>query len=105
LGYLKEITCPGYISFYIVTCQPFVGSRNRALVGSRQLNASQLNTRSAAVGEAVFAPCQAGPHRALLHSRRDDVKYVYVVARRRCRAARVTSSRPVAQEPYYNAVA
>jgi hypothetical protein len=46
-----------------VTCQPFVGSRNRALLGSRQQNASRLNTRSAAVGEAVFAPCRAVPSR------------------------------------------
>jgi hypothetical protein len=71
-----------------VTCQPFVGSRNRALLGSRQLNASRTSTRSAAVGEAVFAPCRAvpcraEPRRALLHSRRDDVTGVYVVARRR----------------------
>jgi hypothetical protein len=71
----------------IVTCQHFVGLRNRALLGSRQLNASRLNTRSDAVGEAVFAscravPCRAEPHRALLHSRRDDVTCVYVVARR-----------------------
>jgi hypothetical protein len=71
-----------------VTCQPFVGLRNRSLLGSRQLNASRLNTRSAAVGEPVIAPCRvvpcrAEPHRALLHSRRDDVTCVYMVARRR----------------------
>jgi hypothetical protein len=50
---------------YIVTCQPFVGSRNRALLGSRQLNASRTTTRSAAVGKAVFAPCRALPCRAV----------------------------------------
>jgi hypothetical protein len=60
-----------------VTCQPIVGLRNRALLGSRPLNASRPNTRCAAVGEAVSSPCpavpcravRAEPHRALLHSR------------------------------------
>jgi hypothetical protein len=66
-----------------VTCQPIVGLRNKALLGSRQLNASRTSTRSAAVGDAVFAPCRVVPCRALLHSRRDDVTCVYVVARRR----------------------
>jgi hypothetical protein len=37
----------------IVTCQPIVGLRNRALLGSRQLNASRPSTRCVAVGEAV----------------------------------------------------
>jgi hypothetical protein len=41
----------------IVTCQPIVELRNRALLGSRPLNASRPNTRYAAVGEAVFIPC------------------------------------------------
>jgi hypothetical protein len=45
----------------IVTCQPIVGLRSKALLGSRQLNASRTSTRSAAVGEAVFAPCRAAP--------------------------------------------
>jgi hypothetical protein len=58
----------------IVTCQPIVGLRNKVLLGSRPLNASRPNTRCAAVGEAVFAPChavpcRAEPHRPLLHSR------------------------------------
>jgi hypothetical protein len=71
-----------------VTCQLIVGLRSRALLGSRQLNASRTSTRSAAVGEAVFALClavpsRAEPRRALLHSRRDEVTCVYVVARRR----------------------
>jgi hypothetical protein len=42
-----------------VTCQPIVGLRNKALLGRRPLNASRPNTRCAAVGEAVFAPCRA----------------------------------------------
>jgi hypothetical protein len=49
--------------YSIVTRQSFVGSHNRALLGSRQLNASRLNTRSAAVGEAMFAPCRAEQNR------------------------------------------
>jgi hypothetical protein len=44
-----------------VICQPIVGLRNRALLGSRPLNASRPNTRYAAVGEAVFAPCRFEP--------------------------------------------
>jgi hypothetical protein len=48
---------------YIVTWQPIVGLCSRALLGSRQLNASRPNTRSAAVGEAVFAPFRAVPSR------------------------------------------
>jgi hypothetical protein len=47
----------------IVTCQPSIGLRSRALLGSRQLNASRANTRSAAVGEAMFAPYRAVPSR------------------------------------------
>jgi hypothetical protein len=42
-----------------VTCQPIVGLRNRALLGSRPLNALRPNTRYAAIGEAVFTPCHA----------------------------------------------
>jgi hypothetical protein len=41
---------------YIVTCQPIVGLRNRALLGSRPLNASRPNTCYAAVGEAGSSP-------------------------------------------------
>jgi hypothetical protein len=33
------------------------------LLGSRPLNASRPNTRCAAVGEAVFAPCRAEQNR------------------------------------------
>jgi hypothetical protein len=44
-----------------VTCQPFVGLRNRTLLGSRPLNASRPSTRCAAVGESVFAPCRFEP--------------------------------------------
>jgi hypothetical protein len=40
----------------IVTCQPIVGLRNRALLGSRPLNASRPSTRCAAVGEAGSSP-------------------------------------------------
>jgi hypothetical protein len=47
----------------IVTCQTIVGLRNKALLGSRPLKTSRLNTRCAAVGEAVFAPCRAVPNR------------------------------------------
>jgi hypothetical protein len=39
-----------------VTCQPIVGLRNRALLGSRPLNASRPNTCYAAVGEAGSSP-------------------------------------------------
>jgi hypothetical protein len=39
-----------------VTCQPFVGLRNRALLGSRQLNASRPSMRCAAVGKAGSSP-------------------------------------------------
>jgi hypothetical protein len=46
----------------IVTCQPFVGLPNRALLGSRQLNTSRRSTLYA-VGEAVFAPCRAEQNR------------------------------------------
>jgi hypothetical protein len=52
-----------------VTCQPIVGSRNRALLGSRLLNASWPNTHYATTGEAVSSPCRAKPHRVLLHIR------------------------------------
>jgi hypothetical protein len=41
----------------IVTCQPNVGLRNRALLGSRPLSTLRPSARCAAVGEAVFAPC------------------------------------------------
>jgi hypothetical protein len=47
----------------IVTCQPFVGLRNGAWLGSCLLNASRPNTRCVAVGEAVFAPCRAKQNR------------------------------------------
>jgi hypothetical protein len=59
--------CTGLILFHIkklhniVTCQPIVGLRNRALLGSRPLNASRPNTRYAAVGEEVFIPCRFEP--------------------------------------------
>jgi hypothetical protein len=53
-----------YIYIYIVACQPIVGLRNKALLGSRPLNASRTNTRSATAGEAVFAPCRAERSRA-----------------------------------------
>jgi hypothetical protein len=58
-----------------VTCQPFVGLHNRALLGSRQLNASRPNTRYAAVGDAVFAPCRAEQNRTerCYTAGRDDV--------------------------------
>jgi hypothetical protein len=42
-----------------VTCQPIVGLRNRALLGSRPLNASRTNTRYATTGEAVSSPYRA----------------------------------------------
>jgi predicted exporter len=67
-----------------VTCQHIVGLRNKAMLGSRPLSASRPNTRCAAVRESGVSsvPCRAERHRALLHSRRDDVTCVYVVARR-----------------------
>jgi hypothetical protein len=40
------------IYFNIVTCQPIVGLRNKALLGSRPLSASRPSTRCATVGEA-----------------------------------------------------
>jgi hypothetical protein len=51
------------------------GLRNRALLGSRPLNASRPNTRCAAVGEAVFAPCRAEQNRTkrCYTAGRDDV--------------------------------
>jgi hypothetical protein len=52
-------------SYTIVTCQPIVGLRNRALLGSRPLKASRPNTRYATIGEAVFTPCRAVPCRAV----------------------------------------
>jgi hypothetical protein len=62
-------------SFDIVTCQPIVGLRNKALLGSRPLNASRPNSRCAAVGEAVFAPCRAEQNRTkrCYTAGRDDV--------------------------------
>jgi hypothetical protein len=61
--------------YYIVTCQPIVGLRNKALLGSRPLNASRPNTCCAAVGEAVFAPCRAEQNRTerCYTAGRDDV--------------------------------
>jgi hypothetical protein len=58
-----------------VTCQHIVGLRSRALLGSRQLNASRPNTRDRSGGSCLLraVPCRAEPHRALLHSGRDDV--------------------------------
>jgi hypothetical protein len=58
-----------------VTCQSIVGLRNKALLGSRPLNASRPNTRCAAVGEAVFAQCRAEQNRAerCYTAGRDDV--------------------------------
>jgi hypothetical protein len=53
----------------IVTCELVVGLRNRALLGSRPLNASRPNTRCATTGEAMSSPCRAELHRALLHKR------------------------------------
>jgi hypothetical protein len=78
-----------YATLNIVTCQPFVGSRNRALLGSRQLNASRTSTCCAAVGEAVFAPCHAEQNRtercyaAGAMTSQGNVTCVYMVARRR----------------------
>jgi hypothetical protein len=46
-----------------VTCQPIVGLRNRALLGSGPLNASRPNTPYATTGEAVSPPCRAVPSR------------------------------------------
>jgi hypothetical protein len=48
-----------------VTCQPIVGLRNRALLGSRRPIASRPNTRCAATGEAVFTPCRFEPREAV----------------------------------------
>jgi hypothetical protein len=50
-----------YYYYYIVICQPIVGLRNRALLGSRPLNASRTNTRYATIEEAVFTPCRTVP--------------------------------------------
>jgi hypothetical protein len=47
----------------IVTCQPIVGLRKKALLGSRPLSTSRPSTRCAAVGEAVSSPCRAVPSR------------------------------------------
>jgi hypothetical protein len=72
-----------------VTCQPIVELRSRALLGSRQLNASRTSTRCAAVREAVFAPCRAEQNRtercytAGAMTSQENVTCVYVVARRR----------------------
>jgi hypothetical protein len=60
--------CPNVLAFLtifynIVTCQPIVGLRNRALLGSRPLNALRPNTPYATIGEAVFIPCRAMPSR------------------------------------------
>jgi hypothetical protein len=58
----------------IVTCQPIVGLRNRALLGSRPLNASRPNTRYAAVGKRCLLRAvssrgrlKTGPCRVALH--------------------------------------
>jgi hypothetical protein len=58
-----------------VTCQPIVGLRNKALLGSRPLNASRPNIRCAAVEEAVFALCRAEQNRTegFYTAARDDV--------------------------------
>jgi hypothetical protein len=69
---LKEIKYQKFTFTYSATCQPIVGLRNRALLGSRPLNASWPSMRCAAVREAVSSramPWRAKPHRALLHSR------------------------------------
>jgi hypothetical protein len=60
---------------YIVTCQPIVGLRNRALLGSRPVNNSRLNTRYATIGEAAFSPYRAEPNRTVrcYTTGRDDV--------------------------------
>jgi hypothetical protein len=46
-----------------VICQPIVGLRNRALLGSRPLNASRTNTCCVTTGEAMSSPCRAVPSR------------------------------------------
>jgi hypothetical protein len=48
----------------IVTCQPSVGLRNRALLGSRQLNASRPSTRCSKGSGVCSVPCRAVPCRA-----------------------------------------
>jgi hypothetical protein len=48
-------------SVHSVTCQPIVGLRNTALLGSRSVNNSWRNTRYAMVGEAVFSSCRIVP--------------------------------------------
>jgi hypothetical protein len=59
----------------IVTRQPIVGLRYRALLGSRPANNSRPNTRYTTIGEAVFSPCRAEPNRTLrcYTTGRDDV--------------------------------
>jgi hypothetical protein len=63
------------IYYNTVTCQPIVELRNRALLGSRPLNASRPNIRYATTGEAVSSPCRAEPNRTVrCYTRgRDDV--------------------------------
>jgi hypothetical protein len=68
LSYTNPVhTTTSYLSkihLNIVTCQPIVGLRNRALLGSRPLNASRPSTCCATVGEAGSSP----------HSRDDDTQ-------------------------------
>jgi hypothetical protein len=60
-GCLQGINALKPSGYCNVTCQPFVGLRNRTLLGSRPLSASRPSTRYAAVGEAVLAPCRFEP--------------------------------------------
>jgi hypothetical protein len=48
-----------------VTCQPIAGLRNRALLGSRPLNASRPNTLRHSRGSGVcYVPCRTEQSRA-----------------------------------------
>jgi hypothetical protein len=61
-------------------CQPTVGLRNRALLGSRQLSASRPSTRCAAGGGGVFSvPFRPEPNRIVRYytTGRDDVTRHY----------------------------
>jgi hypothetical protein len=71
---VHELRLQKYLILYIVTCQLIIGLRNKALLGSRQLNASRPSTRYA-VGEVVFAPCRAKQNRTerCYTAGRDDV--------------------------------
>jgi hypothetical protein len=52
--YFRESVTPA-VRYTSVTCQPFVGLRNRALLGGRRINDSQQNTRgTAARGKRGF---------------------------------------------------